>query len=100
MWRCLTSCSALPYQLLSPYTSFVATEKQVSRPAQAGLDTTAVGNRPPAGQTLAAQMAQQQVQFPRTATAAGAWLLAGSLMLLCAALALLSLRREKEFGHA
>jgi Ca-activated chloride channel family protein len=91
---------ALPYQLLSPYTSFIAVEKQLSRPVPARLDAIALGKEAPAGQLLAAQMAQQQVQFPRTATAAGAWLLAGSLLLLCAALALLSLRREKEYAHA
>ncbi len=85
---------ALPFQLLSPYTSFVAVEKQVSRPAKAPF-----ANGAPSESPLAAQMAQQ-VQFPATATAAGAWLLAGSLLLLCAALALLSLRREREFVRA
>ncbi len=91
---------ALPYQLLSPYTSFVAVENRISRPAQRALASTAIGNTPPNGQLFAAQMAAQQVQYPATATAAGAWLLGGSLALLCAALSLLSLRREKEFAHA
>jgi Ca-activated chloride channel family protein len=92
---------ALPYQLLSPYTSFVAVEKRISRPAHSGLASNALGNEPPAGQLLAAQMAAlQQVQYPATATAAGAWLLAGSLALLCVALLLLTLRREKEYAHA
>ncbi len=91
---------ALPYQLLSPYTSFVAVENRISRPAQNALASTALGNEPPAGQLLAARMAAQQVQYPATATAAGAWLLAGSLALLCAALSLLTLRREKEYARA
>jgi hypothetical protein len=50
------------------------------------------------GQPLAQQMPQSQ--FPATATPAAAWLLAGSLALLCAALSLFSLRREKEYARA
>jgi Ca-activated chloride channel family protein len=84
---------ALPYQLLSPYTSFVAVEENPSRPPQMPLANAASSNA-----ALTAQTAQR-VQFPQTATAAHAWLLAGSLLLLCAALASLSLRREKEYAR-
>ena len=48
--------------------------------------------------SFAQPLAQQQL--PATATPAAAWLLAGSLALLCAALALFSLRREKEYVRA
>jgi Ca-activated chloride channel family protein len=83
---------ALPFQLLSPYTSFIAVEQRIRGPQ---VMSSAATN----DQTRTAQLAQQ-VQYPATATPAAAWLLAGSLALLCAALALFSLRREKEIAHA
>ncbi len=60
---------ALPYQLLSPYTSFVATETTVSRPGASPVQSAAVRNQPPAGQELASEMGHQSLQlnYPRTA---------------------------------
>ncbi|MES2605889.1 MAG: marine proteobacterial sortase target protein [Pseudomonadota bacterium] len=84
---------ALPFQLMSPYTSFVATEKRISRPVQQALQSSAVPNQPPQGQTLAAQMAAQSLQlaYPPTATAATLHFVKG---LLAALLALLLIYRQ------
>jgi hypothetical protein len=46
-----------------------------------------------------AQSRQEAPPLPVTAAPAAAWLLACSLALLCAALALFSLRREREIAH-
>jgi Ca-activated chloride channel family protein len=62
---------ALHHQLLSPYTSFVAVEEQVSRPAHEDLATAPVPNLLPQGQVLRA------VSYPQTATSAGLQLLLG-----------------------
>lgn len=62
---------ALQHQLLSPYTSFVAVEEQVSRPQHESLAAAPVPNLLPQGQTL------RTVSYPQTATAAGLQLLLG-----------------------
>ncbi|MCP4842691.1 MAG: hypothetical protein GY887_13255, partial [Halieaceae bacterium] len=61
---------ALAHQLLSPYTSFVAVEEVVSRPAGDSLGRKAVRNTPPEGQS------PQSFAYPRTATSGPAkvWL--------------------------
>ena len=61
---------ALAHQLLSPYTSFVAVEEVVSRPADASLKQAPVPNTRPRGQS------PQHFAYPRTATTgpAKAWL--------------------------
>jgi Ca-activated chloride channel family protein len=69
---------ALSYQLLSPYTSFVAVEEQISRPANTDVAKAPVLNQLPAGQKAAA------VAYPQGATAAGVRLLLGLLALLLA----------------
>ena len=71
---------ALPHQLLSPYTSFVAVEEVVSRPAGVGMDSRAVPNSPPRGQT------PQQYAWPATATDAPLKIYFGSLCLFLALL--------------
>lgn len=74
---------ALPFQLVSRHTSFVAVEERVSRTDHA-LSSSKLGNQPPAGQMLAAQMAgqnvlAQQLAYPATATPATLYLIAGLL---------------------
>lgn len=69
---------ALKHQLLSPYTSFVAVEQQVSRAEDAPLKNTPVPNLRPEGQ------APQTHAWPRTATPASLQLLSGLLALLIA----------------
>lgn len=92
---------ALPFQLMSPYTSFVAAEKRSSRPAQQGLQSSAVPNQAPQGQTLAAQMAAQPLQlaYPQTATAATLHFIKALLAALLALLLIYrQLRREEVRG--
>ncbi|MFV8817156.1 marine proteobacterial sortase target protein [Haliea sp. E17] len=84
---------ALTHQLLSPYTSFVAIEEQVSRPASALLRKGALPNTRPAGQ------APQPYAYPRTATSARANVLLGSMCLFIALLVYV-LRRPEADRHA
>lgn len=55
---------ALAHQLLSPYTSFVAVEEIVSRPAGESVGSSPVPNTRPRGQS------PQNFAYPRTATSA------------------------------
>ena len=71
---------ALAHQLVSPYTSFVAVEQRISRPAVEALRSKAVPNLPPAGQS------PQAYAWPKTATGAPAQLALGLLLLLLALL--------------
>ena len=71
---------ALAHQLVSPYTSFVAVEQRISRPAAETLNSKAVPNLPPAGQS------PQPYAWPQTATGAPAQLALGTLLLLAALL--------------
>jgi hypothetical protein len=82
---------ALKHQLLSPYTSFVAVEEAVSRPADAGLDSAAVPNTRPRGQ------ASQPFAYPRTATSGPARLWAGVLLLFLAMM--VRVMRQPEMDH-
>ncbi len=70
---------ALKHQLVSPYTSFVAVEERISRPLDAALNTKALPNARPAGQS------PQPFAYPATATG---WLaqLLFALALLCTGL--------------
>src|SRR5690606_6190648 len=84
---------ALQHQLLSPYTSFVAVEEQINRPAHEALATAPVPNLLPHGQTL------QAISYPRTSTSAILQLVLG----LLAYLALFGLRylaRRARAAHA
>jgi Ca-activated chloride channel family protein len=82
---------ALQHQLLSPYTSFVAVEEVASRPADAGLDSTAVPNTRPRGQ------APQPFAYPRTATNGPARLWVGVLLLFLAMM--VRVMRQPEIDH-
>lgn len=69
---------ALQHQLISPWTSFVAVEKQISRPEEALMKKRSVANLRPKGQ------APQTQAWPRTATPATLRLWLGALALLVA----------------
>ncbi len=71
---------ALTHRLLSPYTSFVAVEKALSRPQGVPLRTVAVPGTRPRGQS------PQAFAYPQTATTAGAKLFLGCLLLFIALL--------------
>jgi Ca-activated chloride channel homolog len=79
---------ALPFQLMSRFSSFVAVEKMLAR-NDAKLFSSRLGNQPPAGQLLAARMAgqnlqSQQLSYPATATSASFCLLAGLVAMFMA----------------
>jgi Ca-activated chloride channel homolog len=69
---------ALEYQLLSPYTSFVAVEQQISRDFDADVRKAPVLNHVPAGQLAA------PVMYPQGSAGVGLRLLTGVLLLLLA----------------
>ncbi|MDO8862292.1 marine proteobacterial sortase target protein [Haliea sp. E1-2-M8] len=71
---------ALPHRLLSPYTSFVAVEQQVSRPQGIPLRSVAVPGTRPRGQS------PQAYAYPQTATTAAAKLFLACLLLFIALL--------------
>jgi len=66
---------ALRHSLMSPYTSFVAVEEKISRPATSKFGSRALPNLQPKGQSL------QQVSYPVTATTAPANIFLGILFL-------------------
>ncbi|MDH3901505.1 MAG: hypothetical protein OEU51_10715, partial [Gammaproteobacteria bacterium] len=82
---------ALQHQLLSPYTSFVAVDKTVSRQPAENLDSEAVANTVPLGQK------PLYFAYPGTATTgpAKAWL--GGLLLFLGVL--LRVLRQPEVDH-
>jgi Ca-activated chloride channel family protein len=82
---------ALQHQLLSPYTSFVAVEEVVSRPAGEGLGSEPVANTRPRGQSA------QGYAYPRTATTGPAKAWFGVLLLFLAMM--LRLLRQTEVDH-
>ncbi len=63
---------ALKHQLVSPYTSLVAVEKEISRPIDATLRQQAIPNLVAKGQVAQSQtvVKQKQLAYPKTATAA------------------------------
>jgi len=71
---------ALTHQLVTPYTSFIAVEQVISRPAEEGLNAETVLNARAKGQ------AAQTYAYPQTATGAQLSLLWGALLLLIAAI--------------
>ncbi len=83
---------ALKHQLLSPFTSFVAVEQVVARPAAEGVAAVAVPNTRPQGQS------PQGFAFPRTATTGPARLWLGLLLLFLATL--VWVLRQPELDHA
>jgi Ca-activated chloride channel homolog len=82
---------ALQHHLLSPYTSFVAVEQVISRPAGAIAQSVAAANTRPRGQS------EQNFAYPRTATTgpAQAWL--GALLLFLALI--VYVLRQPELDH-
>ncbi len=85
---------ALAHQLLSPYTSFVAVEEQRSRPGKESLDSEALANSQPRGQS------PQTFAFPRTATTGPARIWLGIFLLFVALTAHLLRREETERTRA
>jgi Ca-activated chloride channel homolog len=83
---------ALQHQLLSPYTSFVAVEERISRPASEALQSKPVPNSRPKGQSA------QPFAYPNTATTAGAQLWFGVFALTLALL--VRVTRQEELDHA
>ena len=69
---------ALKYQLMSPFTSFVAVEEEMSRPKDSPLDTSKVANTLPAGQTA------KKIAYPSTAMGLSANLILGLMAFLFA----------------
>lgn len=67
---------ALPHQLITPYTSFIAVEQVISRPVEEALKGQAVLNARPKGQGA------QAYAYPQTATGAQLSLLWGVVLLL------------------
>ena len=82
---------ALQHQLLSPYTSFIAVEERIARPAGEALGKVALPNTRPQGQT------PQGFAYPRTATTGPAKLWLGSLLVFLATL--LRVLRQPEVDH-
>ena len=82
---------ALQHQLLSPYTSFVAVEEVVSRPAAKGLNSKPVPNSRPRGQS------PQGFAYPRTATTGPAKAYLGALLLFIALM--IRVMRQGEVDH-
>ena len=83
---------ALRHRLLSPYTSFVAVEEQVTRPAEERAHSEAVLNTRPRGQSL------QGIAYPSTATTgpAKAWLCTVAIFLAI----MLCVLRRPELDYA
>ena len=81
---------ALGHQLLSPYTSFVAVEEQISRPAEAESGSSAVANTRPRGQS------PQTFAFPQGATSAPVKLWFGGFLLFAALCARMLCREETD----
>lgn len=80
---------ALQHQLVSPYTSFVAIEEQISRPAEKSLHNQKLANRLPHGQS-------KTLAFPATATSAAQKLIQGFGLLLAAGLLMLLHSRTRQ----
>ena len=82
---------ALEYHLMSPYTSFVAVEQVISRPAGADRASGQVPLNPPAGW----QPPNSQIMLPGTATPGGLYLLLGGLLVLLTSALLITKRLKK-----
>ncbi len=82
---------ALPHALMSPYTSFVAVEKQVSRPQASKLSSSAIANERPKGQTA------QTFAYPQGSSEARQSLAWGALLLLMGLIIRFSLRAEARY---
>lgn len=81
---------ALQHQLMSPYTSFVAVEDVVSRPASERLASKGIPNSRPHGQSA------QHFAYPQTATTGPAKAYVGTLLLFIALLVWVMRREEPD----
>jgi Ca-activated chloride channel family protein len=72
---------ALAHKIMSPYTSFVAVEEYITRPAGNALQTRPVSSPVPAGQSL-------KIMMPQTSTGWWLYVFAGLLLCLCSLLKL------------
>ncbi|MBT4521526.1 MAG: VWA domain-containing protein, partial [Halieaceae bacterium] len=81
---------ALAHSLMSPYTSFIAVEERISRPAGKGLNKAPVPNTRPRGQS------PQAFAYPRTATSGPLNLFLGSLLLFLAMMVYVMRRPEVD----
>lgn len=82
---------SLKYQVISPFSSFVAVEEQISRPATAKMGQANVASTTPKGQ----QSQRAVMAYPQTATGAAGLLLQGGILLLLAGLLGWLLRAQK-----
>ncbi|MFC4259972.1 marine proteobacterial sortase target protein [Marinobacter lacisalsi] len=78
----------LTHQLVTPYTSFVATDKTPARPVEENLEQSAVPSLMPAGS------AHQRIGYPQTATPAPLLMLSGLLGLTLSGVVALIRRRR------
>lgn len=76
------------YQLVTPYTSSVATDRTPARPMEEGLEQAAVPSLMPAGGT------HRRIGYPQTATPAPLLMLSGLLGLLLSGL-IAAIRRRR-----
>jgi Ca-activated chloride channel family protein len=81
---------ALKHQLMSPYTSFVAVEEVISRPATELLGKKAVANSRPLGQS------PQSYAYPGTATSGPAQIYLGAFLLFLAMMFYVMRRVEED----
>ena len=81
---------ALKHQLLSPYSSFLAQEQQISRPHKAALKKQPVANLQPYGQK------SQSLAFPQTANGSTESLLLAALFLVMAVIVGWRLRDDED----
>ncbi len=82
---------ALTHQLISPYTSFVAVEKTISRPAAEQASLKSIPNAQAKGQN------SQHYAYPNTATGATESLLWGFLLLVMAVILKYCLQKEVQY---
>jgi Ca-activated chloride channel family protein len=83
---------ALQYGLMSKYTSFVAVEEKVSRPAEEKLHQKQVPNLLPEGNTMFSQAKSSNKSYPSTATNKDLYFILGLIFLL---ISLLTRGKEK-----
>ena len=86
--RPVVLATALKYQLLSPYTSFVAVENRVRRPVDVGLARSQIANNKPAGHALKVHA------YPQGATGAKSSLVWAILLLVMLSVLKLACRSD------
>jgi len=84
---------ALQHQLMSPYTSFVAVEEEISKPIDQNATPLEVANKLAHGQTM------NSVSYPKTATPLWSHILLGSLSLLASLMMIYCKGRRHQWSH-